>query len=297
MKGRVAILTGGESSEREVALRSAEGVKNSLPGRFDVSFYDLPKDLDRFFAERDGIGAAIPVFHGRGGEDGVIQGFLRTLMIPFVFSDLEAQALAANKSLAKIVAAKRGLYTAAAKVVLKGDAVAYEKPVVVKPLDGGSSIGVSIVKDESFFKRALADAFERSSKVLIEDYIAGDEYTVSVIDAKVGAVPLPVVAIRPKAGFFDLKSKYDPSLVDEICPAPITDSLAAALKNAAVTAHQAIGARHVSRSDFIADAQNKVWFLEINTIPGMTADSLLPKALKAAGIDPGELLGSWIDEL
>jgi D-alanine-D-alanine ligase len=297
MKQRIAILTGGENSEREIALRSAEAVKNALTERFEVLCFNFPKDLDKFFSVRDLISAAIPVFHGRGGEDGVIQGFLRTLKMPFLFSDLEAQAIAADKSLAKLVVTGQGIKTPEAIVVSKGDKVAYTNPVVIKPLDGGSSFGVSIVKDRGFFEQALKIAFEQSSKAIVEDYVKGDEYTVPIIDKDGIATALPVIAIRPKTEFFDTRSKYDPALVDEICPAPISVELAGALKDAAVKIHQAIGARHVSRSDFILDQGGAIWFLEINTIPGMTVNSLLPKALKVAGLDFGKLLGLWIKSI
>jgi D-alanine-D-alanine ligase len=297
MKKRIAILTGGASSEREIALASAATVKNVLSDRFDVLYYVLPNDLDKFLSERGSVDAVIPVFHGRGGEDGTIQNWLQTLKIPFLFSGPEAHAKGIDKSLTKTIVAKAGLNTPGSVVIERGNDYRYERPVVIKPLDGGSSIGVSIVKDEKKLGSSLNDAFKQSSKVLIEDFIEGEEYTVPVIENTDGVVALPVIAIRPKTDFFDLKSKYDPAFVDEICPAPIPIDLADALSQAAVKAHQAIGARHVSRSDFIVDKAGKVWFLEINTIPGMTSNSLLPKALKVAGIDFGDLLASWIDSL
>lgn len=297
MKKRVAILTGGTSSEREIALASADLVQKALGDRFELARYDLPNDLDRFLAERSTIAAVIPVFHGRGGEDGVIQGFLRTLNVPFIFSDVEAQALAANKSLSKFLAAKQGIATPGAVVVSAGDPVVYREPVVVKPLDGGSSIGIAIVRNAAALGAALSDAFAQAPKVLVEDFIEGDEYTVPVIETEAGVTALPVILIKSKTEFFDLQSKYDPSLVEEVCPAPIGGELEAELKDAAVKAHLAIGARHLTRSDFIVDKQCKVWFLEINTIPGLTVNSLTPKALKVAGIDFGELLASWIESL
>jgi len=295
MKKSIAILTGGTSSEREIALASAEEVRSALGDRFDVSQFVLPEDMDIFLAEYRSVDAVVPVFHGRGGEDGAIQGFLRTLDVPFVFSDIEAHATAFNKPLAKTVVTQAGVRTPKGKVVFDKVGIVYRNPVVVKPVDSGSSIGVSIVKNAADLDNALDIAFKESSSVLIEDFIEGDEYTVAVIETESGVSALPVIAIKSKTEFFDLKSKYDPSLCDEICPAPISDSLATELKTAALAAHCSIGARHISRSDFIADKDGKVWFLEINTIPGMTANSLVPKAFKAAGIDFGELLAEWIE--
>lgn len=297
MKKRVAILTGGTSSEREIALRSAAAVKNALGDRFVISLYDLPNDLDKFLSEYRSIEAVIPVFHGRGGEDGSVQSTLNTLGVKFIFSDVEAHATAFNKALTKTVVEKTGVKIPEGKVVSDGDDIAFSGPVVVKPVDSGSSIGVSIVKDATGLKRALDNAFKESSDVLIEDFIEGDEYTVAVIETESGVTALPVIAIKPKTEFFDLQSKYDPALCDEICPAPISAALTSELQAAALAAHRAIGARHISRSDFIVDTSGRVWFLEINTIPGMTANSLLPKALKVAGIDFGDLLALWIEKL
>ena len=297
MKKRIAIISGGTSSEREIALASAKGVWEALGDRYEVSFYDFPNDMDKFLAEYRTPEAVIPVFHGRGGEDGVIQGFLRTLGVPFIFSDVEAQALAANKSLAKNLVAMTGVSTPKAILVTEIDNVAYSGPVAIKPHDGGSSIGVSIAKDESSFAKALAEAFKLSSKVLIEDFIEGDEFTVPVAHTAEGIIALPVIEIRSKNEFFDLASKYDPTQVDEICPACISEELALRLKDAAVKAHQAIGARHISRSDFIVDADGKIWFLEINAIPGQTANSLIPKSIKASSYRFGDLLSAWIESV
>jgi len=297
MKKRIAILTGGTSSEREIALASAERVRSALSDHFDVLLYDLPKDMDKFLSEYRLIDAVVPVFHGRGGEDGAVQGFLRILGVPFIFSDVEAQAIAFNKPLAKTVVTQAGIITPDGKVIFDKVGIVYHNPVVVKPVDSGSSIGVSIVRNAADLDNALDIAFKESSGVLIEEFIKGDEYTVVVIETGSGASALPVIEIKPKTEFFDLKSKYDPSLCDEICPAPISDFLATELKTAALAAHRSIGARHISRSDFIVDKDCKVWFLEINTIPGMTANSLVPKALTVANINFGDLLALWIYSL
>jgi D-alanine-D-alanine ligase len=297
MKKRIAILTGGTSSEREIALASAKGVREALGDRYEVSFYDFPNDIDKFLVEYRAFEAVVPVFHGRGGEDGVIQGFLRTLGVPFVFSDIEAQALAANKVLAKHLVSGQGIATPKAVLVRHTDELAYLGPVVVKPHDGGSSIGVAIAKDENAFRQALAGAFKLSSKVLVEDFVEGDEFTVPVAHTADGILALPIIEIRSKNEFFDLASKYDPTQVDEICPACISEELASRLKDAAVKAHQAISARHISRSDFIVDKNGGIWFLEINTIPGQTVSSLFPKAVKTAGLNFGDLISFWIESL
>ena len=293
----IAILTGGTSSEREIALQSAQTVKGALESDYDVRVYDLPQDLDRFLRERKEIAVAVPVFHGRGGEDGTIQGFLKTLGIPFLFSNVEACAVGMNKALTKALMARTSVRTPEDRVVRDGEQVVFECPVVVKPIDGGSTIGMSVVKEPMQLNRALEIAFQHADQVLVEQYIEGDEYTVGVIDEAGRSVALPVIAIRAKGGFFDFESKYKAgAMAEEICPAPIPDDLARRLQSSAVTAHRAVGARHLSRSDFIVDRTGTIWFLEINMIPGLTQNSLIPKSLRASGRDLGGVFHGWIED-
>ena len=291
---RIAILTGGTSSEREIALRSTTAVRGWLTDRFEVSVYDLPADLDRFIGERKLFAVAVPMFHGKGGEDGVIQGFLKTLGVPFVFSDVEAHAIGMDKIAAKTVVSAVGVPTTASRVVHRGEALPFERPTVVKVPDSGSSVGVWLAKDEASFLDALKRGFAQSDRLLVEDFIEGREFTVPVVDYDGKTQALPVIEIRSKKSFFDLESKYDPLLADELCPAPIPSELTEHLQELALVAHRAIGARHVSRTDFMVDASGKPWFLEINTIPGMTEASLLPKSVKAAGMTMEVLLDGWI---
>lgn len=291
---RVAILTGGKSSEREIALKSAETIQFALSNRFDLRVFDLPSELESFLRERDWADIAIPVFHGTGGEDGTVQGMLKTLGIPFIFSDVTAHAVALEKGFTKDVVSAGGMRTATYKKFSRGDECVFALPAVVKPVDGGSSIGISIVKTQKEFEEAMEGAFLQANTVLVEEYIEGDEYTVAVIEEKGEFVALPVVQIVPKQEFFDFESKYDADLVEEICPANINEDLATKLKEEGLLAHQLIGAKHLSRSDFIVDKEGVSWFLEINTIPGATLESLVPKALKASGRDFGVVLGEWI---
>lgn len=290
----VAILTGGSSSEREIALASAASVKSALEGKFTIDVYNFPADIDRFLTDRQALVAAIPVFHGKGGEDGVIQGFLETLGVPYIFSGVTAHAIGLDKALTKHLVRALGVKTADWEVLSLGQSLAYLRPVVVKPINGGSSIGVEIARSQAELEAALHDAFRFASRVLVETFIEGEEFTVAVIDHGAQPEALPIIAIRSKTAFFDYQSKYDPDLVEEICPAPIDSALAQTLQRIALQAHQAIGARHLSRSDFIVDRLGEVWFLEINTIPGQTVNSLVPKALRAAGKEFGQELAAWI---
>lgn len=289
----IAVLTGGTSSEREIALKSAINVVNTLKEKYRVESFDLPQDLSRFLEKYQSFDVAIPVFHGPGGEDGVIQGFLKTLNLPFIFSDVEAQAVGMNKYLTKQIIEKLGILTPEYELLTEHKKIKYTKPLVIKPEPGGSSIGVSIVHNQAELDQALKEAWQYADKILLEEYIAGEEFTVPIIEVRNKIKALPVIQIVSKNKFFDYKSKYDATLVDEICPAQIDHKLAIKLQATAIKVHQAIKARHLSRSDFIV-ADQKIYFLEINTIPGMTGESLLPKAIKTAKMDFLELLEAWM---
>ncbi len=290
----VAILTGGTSSEREVALRSAETVRGALEDHVDLSWYDLPGDLERLVSEREEISCAVPVFHGRGGESGEIQGLLNTLGVPFVFSDVSAHAMGLDKDVTKRLARAHGIQTPDWAVVDKREDHVFERPVAVKPLDGGSSIGIQLARTGEQHADALLGAFAESERVLVEDLVTGREFTVAVVEHEGEHRALPVVEIKSKNDFFDFESKYDSALADEVCPACIDTELELKLHEMALRAHDVLGARHLSRSDMMVDEQGGVWFIEINTIPGLTNESLLPKALQVAGIDLGELFLSWM---
>lgn len=292
---RVAIITGGASSEREIALRSAANVADQLRDSFEVSVFDFPQDRELFLKQYKSIDVVIPVLHGKGGEDGVIQGFLETLGLPYLFSGVHAHAVALDKEQTKLIVSVAGINTPRSLTVGKGDLVSYDHPVVVKPIDGGSTLGTAIVKSQEELTKACGIAFDHSDRLLIEDFIAGQEVTVGVVEKDGKTIVLPVVAIRPKDGFFDFASKYNQeTLADEICPAPISVELSDKLQDIARTVHEALGCRHVSRTDIIVDDAGQPWFLEINTIPGMTATSLLPKALVAHGSSLKEMLSEWI---
>lgn len=293
---RIALLTGGESSEREIALRSAKNVVEVLKDIFEVTVFDIPVELPAFLERRADFAAVIPVLHGVGGEDGTIQGFLDTLKTPYIFSGVQAHAVAMDKEKTKILVSANGVQTPKSITVRLDDVVAFDHPVVVKPYDGGSSVATAVVRSQSELDAAIAKGLEFSTAVLVEDFVQGDEYTVAVVDIDGETKALPVIAIRPKEGFFDFESKYNAAtLADEICPAPINDELALSLQSMALIAHRTLGCRQVSRTDIMVDAAGSAWFLETNTIPGMTGTSLLPKALKAGGYDFAETLRGWIE--
>ncbi|MBI5654681.1 hypothetical protein HZC53_03455 [Candidatus Uhrbacteria bacterium] len=294
----IAILTGGIGDEAGISRKSAANIRTIIDGAgFQTALFDFPGDLDRFLEARSDIECVVPVIHGKWGEDGSLQGFLELIGTPFLFSSCRAHALAIDKQKTKSVLAPFGMPVAEANVVMPGENwPAWSKPVVVKPIDSGSSYHTAICKSQD----ELEDFRDKHSNSpitwLIEDFCAGDEFTVGIVESEGRDIALPVIAIKPKTAFFDLEAKYDPAKCDEICPAPIPDSLSDELQRLALLAHKQLGLRHISRSDFIVDSSGNITFLETNTIPGFTSASLMPKALSTAGIQSDKLFYSWIRE-
>jgi D-alanine-D-alanine ligase len=256
--------------------------------------------------EQGRLDVVFVAIHGQWGEDGTIQGMLELLGIPYVGSGVLASALAMDKVMALKVLSGSGIdvprgfeVTARQWQADSTDAMARAEqvgyPLVVKPVRQGSSVGVSMVESAAEFPAAVEAGFEYDDRLLVEERLMGTELTVGVIGNGAGLRALPVIEIATKAEFFDYRAKYDPALTDEICPARISDELAARVQQIALDAHNALGCRDLSRTDVIATDDGRLVVLEVNTIPGMTANSLLPKAAKVAGIDFGELCAMLIE--
>jgi len=248
-----------------------------------------------------GIDVAFLALHGKYGEDGTIQGFLELMGTPYTGSGVLGSALAMDKVMAKRMLAAEGIQVPRGVHITRGDlsrestamiARARELcPAVVKPSKQGSSVGMSLVDVPEAMDVAVRLALQHDDEALVEERVFGTEITVGVL-GKVGSADLealPVVEIVPKREFFDYQAKYDPDQCDEICPARISEELARAAQSLAVRAHRALRCRGYSRSDLILGPKGPV-VLEVNTLPGMTMNSLLPKAAAAAGISFGELL-------
>ena len=299
MSRRVAVLTGGWSSEREVSLTSGRGCAAAL-GRlgYDVVPIDVSRDVSALLkALSPKPDAVFNALHGRFGEDGCVQGLLNLLGIPYTHSGLLASAIAMDKPMARTLFAARGLRVAEGKVVhrkevLAGDVMA--RPYVVKPTNEGSSVGVRIVRpgDNSPFD---AETWPFGDIVLVEQFIPGRELTVGVM----GERALGVTEIRPRQGFYDYAAKYTEGKTEHLVPAPVHESILRQALDAALGAHRALGCRGVSRSDFryddTAGEPGKLYLLEINTQPGMTPLSLVPEQAKHLGI-PFPQLVAWMVE-
>lgn len=297
-KIRLAVFTGGESTEREVSFWSAKNVSEILKDKYEIKLFDIPKQIPDFLNEKNSFDLVIPMLHGKGGEDGEIQGFLRALKIPFIFSDVTAHAISMNKKITNYIAERNGVKVPDYTVIKTNDSCQFTKKIVVKPIDGGSSVGVTIVKTEAEFIKALNLAFDSSTEVMLQDFIGGEEFTVGVIEAENKmTVALPVIQIKTTHEFFDYKAKYTTGLSEEICPAVISTELSGKLQSLALVMHKILNIKHMSRSDFIVDKEENIWFLEINTIPGFTKNSLIPKAIRASGRDTGAVIETWINDV
>ncbi len=319
-KLRVAVLMGGISSERAVSFATGQQICAALAANgYEVSAWDpaslipgghtmepkAPKGVAPFplaeLADPNWPQRPQVIFialHGRGGEDGSIQGLLQTLGIPYTGSGILAGALAMNKALSKHLFCSEGIpvpdglllrrhqMSTLAVAEMIGNRLGY--PVIVKPNTGGSTLGCTIVREASQLSNALHQAFEHDDAVLVEQYLAGTEITASVLGNEDAQV-LPLIEIVAHGGFYDYQAKYSPGGSTHIIPARISARATAAAQNYALRCHRVLGCRGMSRVDMIVQ-QDRPYVLEVNTIPGMTPTSLLPEAAKAAGIAFPQLL-------
>lgn len=231
--------------------------------------------------------------HGEDGENGKVQAAFDLLGIPYTGTDYVSSALSMDKSLAKELFVYNHIPTPAGVVLKKGQnrKTGIPFPCVVKVCSGGSSIGVSIVKEESEYEDALADAFQYGEEVIVEQYIKGREFTCCVLDG----TALPIVEIAPKEGFYDYKNKYQAGSTVEICPAPLDEEHTRKIQEIAVDVFRALRLKKYARMDFMMDEQGNPYCLEANTLPGMTPTSLIPQEAAAAGISYDELCQKIID--
>ena len=301
-KLRVALLSGGISSERDVSIQSGNQVHEALDKtKYDVLRHDPATDLEKLVANASSIDVALILLHGPYGEDGTIQGLLDLLHIPYQGSGVLGSALAMDKWTSKRLYTAAGLPVPPFALLTRGqvyDAEALAKkpgyPLVAKPRHGGSSIGTSIVQSPRELPEALDKAFAQGPNVILEAYLEGAEITGGVLGNDT-LQPLPIVEILPEPSyaFFDYEAKYKEGATREICPARIDDTLSHRAQSYAAIAHQALCCRGYSRTDMIIH-DDTIYVLETNTIPGMTPVSLFPLAAKAAGISFSQLLDMLI---
>ena len=302
-KMTIALLAGGVSSEREVSLNSGDQVYEALDkGKYNIVRYDPKTDLARLVEDAPGIDAALIILHGPYGEDGTVQGLLELLNIPYQGSGVFGSALAMNKLASKYLYEKADLPIPPYIALQKGDPLepaAWEKqlglPLVIKPNEAGSSVGMTIVRSLDSISKAVGKAFSHDSTLLVEAYIEGIELTGGVIGNR-DLQALPIIEIIPddEHEFFDYEAKYTAGVTQEICPARIDDAMTQKAQAYARTAHRALFCKGYSRTDMILK-DGEIYVLETNTIPGMTATSLLPQAARVAGLSFSRLLDRLIE--
>ncbi|OGB63607.1 MAG: hypothetical protein A2Y94_14420 [Caldithrix sp. RBG_13_44_9] len=324
---KVAVLLGGTSAERDVSLITGQEVAKAIRENghqvmaLDCAFGDTSIDdwerdineviraehsgiegrkqeLDRNilktidFLLREKIQVVFIALHGGYGENGQIQALLDLVKIPYTGSAALASGMGMDKHISKILFEKADVATAPWLRISKGDNLSQEEiarlgfPLVIKPNDQGSTVGLTVVKEPDQVKAAIEKAFQFSQAVLAEKYIAGREMTVAILDQD----PLPVIEIIPEHGIYDYECKYQKGKSLYIVPAKITANVTQKLQDLARTAYQALGCRHYARVDFRLSEDNQPFCLEVNTLPGMTATSLVPKAAKAVGINFNQLV-------
>lgn len=294
---KIAVLLGGLSKERDVSLRSGAAVAKALRTKgHNVVEIDMGRDIaERLRVEK--VAAAFLALHGRYGEDGSIQGLLEILGIPYTGSGPLASAIGMDKELTKRLVVPIGVRTPGWKVFHRkkaGDVrlSPLSLPVVVKPNREGSTIGISIVREEKEFLSALQQAFSLDETVLVEEYVAGREVTVAVVNGRA----LPVLEIVPKSGFYDYTSKYTKGMTEYIVPAKIPDGVRDNLQQWSERIWSLLVLSGFARMDFMIANAGDDYFLEVNTIPGMTETSLVPKAAASAGLSFEDLCEEILQE-
>ena len=291
---RIGVLMGGVSAEREVSLKSGAAVLGALKGLgYRVSGIDAGADLCEVL-KKEIIEIAFLVLHGGQGENGAIQGLLEVLGIPYTGSGVLASALAMDKEATKKIFLHHSIPVAPFVVLgTRQDAAPdFPLPWVVKPATEGSSIGVSIVKDDGAAAAAVKDAFRYGDRVIVEKYIRGKEVQIGILGDRV----LGAVEVRPKTEFYSYEAKYTAGMTEYILPPEIIPTLRAEAEKTALAAHQALGCRGATRVDLIIDDEDNSYVLEVNTIPGMTETSLLPKIARQSGFDFPALIEAILSE-
>ena len=294
---KVGVFLGGVSAEREVSLRTGAAAAAALR-RLGCDVREIDIREDWLGTVRDAnVDVAFLALHGRFGEDGCIQAACELARLPYTGSGVAASAIAMSKLLGKRMAASAGV-PCAPDVVFEGADLSGAKPpdfgfpLVVKPDREGSTVGISIVRDPSLWEAALSEASRHDRRVLVEGFIPGREITVGILNGKV----LPSIEIVPKSGFYDYRSKYTAGQTEYVIPVPMDRDILLRASEYTRRAARVMGLRGAARLDYRVDPAGNVFFLEANTIPGMTETSLLPKAAKFDGLSFDDLVAEILSD-
>lgn len=289
---KILLIAGGWSSEREISLRGAEGIRKALEARgHEVTFFDLRTSFDSLLTTAKKHDFAFIILHGQPGEDGLVQAMLDRVGVPYQGASPEGSFLALHKASAKQIFRFNGLPTADWEFLPTQPDAEWQPslawPIFAKSNTGGSSLHLGKANNRQELDHLMSEIFAAGDSVLLEQALEGREVTCGVL----GDAALPPVLIEPVMGaYFDYESKYQSGGARELCPAPIGDALTARVQELALACHRALGLRGISRTDFILGSDDSLHILEVNTIPGMTTASLVPKEAQAIGLDFGDLL-------
>jgi D-alanine-D-alanine ligase len=288
--GKVAVLMGGKSAEREISLMSGNGVLKALRAKgVDAQAFD-PAERDLFELKREGFARCFIALHGRGGEDGTVQGALEVLGIPYTGSGVLGSALAMDKARTKLVWQAQGLPTPPYETIdaasdFKGVAARLGLPLIVKPVQEGSSIGITKVRAAADLDEAYALAVNYDPAVIAERFVEGPEYTASIL----ADAALPLIRIEAPEGKYDYQNKYFTDATKYLCPCGLPAPKETQIRSLALKAFHSVGCTGWGRVDLMLDAEERPWLLEVNTSPGMTGHSLVPMAARAVGMSYEDL--------
>ena len=296
----ISILYGGTSTEHKISIQTGLAVAEAINGRYKIDMVNLEKEIYMSPHNLLDTDLVFNALHGGDGENGTIQAYLDLHHIAYTGSGSKASKIAMDKNLSKIISQsikiptpdwillKKDQYTGLKLQKYKTSKFSY--PYVIKPSNEGSTYGLSIIHDKSELPEAIGKASQYSNEILIEEYIPGREITVGILGSKT----LPIIEIKPSHNFFDFECKYTQGMSDYIIPAELSDSLIRKLSNDAIKIYNTIGCRHYARADFRINDKGEYYFLEINTLPGLTSTSLLPKAANAIGLEFPDLIDTII---
>lgn len=304
---RVLVLAGGLSHERDVSLRSGRRVAEALrDAGVEVEVRDVDAGLLPLLRDHR-PDCVVPLLHGETGEDGALREVLELVGVPYVGAVPAACRMAFDKPVAKAVVTRAGLRTPSsvtlphetfrelgAAAVMEALLATLGVPLMVKPAQGGSALGCTVVRSADALPGAMVDAYAYGPTALVERLVEGAEVAVPVIDTGDGPRALPAVSIEADGGVYDYTARYTAGSTEFVVPAKLSDELSAECARVALTAHEALGLRDLSRSDLMIDADGVVWFLEVNVAPGLTETSTVPLAVSAAGLDLGGLVSDLV---
>ncbi len=323
MKKNIAIIAGGDSGEYEISINSAALVKRHLNDEKYDSFVIVIRG-DEWYCEAENVGrlkinkhdfsltvdgkaiyfdAVFNAIHGTPGENGLIQGYFDLVDIPYTSCDLTTSALTFNKNFCNRVVASYGVQIASSILLFKQDSYSVEDvlqglklPFFVKPNAGGSSLGMSLVKKEEELESAIELAFTEDDEVLIEEYIPGREISCGIFNFKGKMIAFPITEIITKKEFFDYEAKYTPGAADEITPADISEEIDIECKATSVDLYHRLNCKGVVRFDYIFN-EDGLWFLEVNTVPGLSEASIVPQQAQKFGLSLADLFGMMVENM